>query len=347
MSHLGTQVSALVDGQLPPQAAERALAHVAGCAECAAALAAARQARAALAGAGDVPCSPDLARRLLALGSVAPVPAAARLDPAAAGSLPLPGPAGPRLPGGGCLRGDVVPGRGRQVRVAAAVSTGVVVLAVLLFAAGDLPRVVPSGHPAQALTLLGRAEAAAAAADARGAVVGVVGEDVDDDGAGQAVMVLPAAETPHASTGAPDLDAPEADGDAVAWIRAQGWGVPRTVPASHHVVGLRDVPGAVGALEVDLASADGTAVVLQQRGRLDVDALDAVPTTVAGRTVHVLGHAPWQAVWQCGDVVVHVVADDPGAAEDLLAAYPVAEPDERVTARIARGWRAVAGAWAP
>src|SRR5690606_23106913 len=67
--HLGTWISALADGQLDPEARERALGHVAGCPSCAEELAAVRAARRALADAGDVPVAPDLTGRLLALGA--------------------------------------------------------------------------------------------------------------------------------------------------------------------------------------------------------------------------------------------------------------------------------------
>jgi len=68
--HLGSQLSALVDGRLSVAATERALAHVAGCGQCADELAAARIARSALAAAAtdEVPQAPDLAARLLSLG---------------------------------------------------------------------------------------------------------------------------------------------------------------------------------------------------------------------------------------------------------------------------------------
>jgi len=68
--HLGSQLSALVDGRLSVAATERALAHVAGCGQCADELAAARLARSALAAAAtdEVPQAPDLAARLLSLG---------------------------------------------------------------------------------------------------------------------------------------------------------------------------------------------------------------------------------------------------------------------------------------
>ncbi|KGM08418.1 hypothetical protein N869_09690, partial [Cellulomonas bogoriensis 69B4 = DSM 16987] len=67
--HLGSQVSALADGQLSPAETEQALAHVVGCPECAAELEAARAAHRALAQAMDVTAAPDLTARLIALGS--------------------------------------------------------------------------------------------------------------------------------------------------------------------------------------------------------------------------------------------------------------------------------------
>ena len=74
MSHLGTRLSALADGQLAPAATERALAHVAGCPQCAAELTAARAARRALAAADDVTPAPDLTARLLSLGTLPTAP---------------------------------------------------------------------------------------------------------------------------------------------------------------------------------------------------------------------------------------------------------------------------------
>ncbi len=148
MSHLDSLLSALLDGQLPPDEAERALAHVAVCSECAADLAAARAARAALAGADVVPPDPRLTARLMALGSVAP-PGPARHDPPpGAGSLPLPG-SGLRH---GTVRGDLAP-RGRpllpMVAGAAAVS-----LLVACFSLGAEPEVTVDARPAQALAAL-------------------------------------------------------------------------------------------------------------------------------------------------------------------------------------------------
>ena len=120
MSHLGSRLSALADGQLPPAVAERTLEHVAGCAECAAELQAARTARQALWAADDAPPPPELTARLLALGATGTGaeqtdggPATAASGPPRArrvvdftGSVPLPGHAPLVLPRG-CLRGDV------------------------------------------------------------------------------------------------------------------------------------------------------------------------------------------------------------------------------------------------
>jgi hypothetical protein len=76
VSHLGPLVSALADGELAPDAAERALAHAAGCDRCAAAVEAERSTKALLSGAGAPPPSPDLLARLGRIGGPeGPLPA--------------------------------------------------------------------------------------------------------------------------------------------------------------------------------------------------------------------------------------------------------------------------------
>ncbi|MHB1064696.1 MAG: anti-sigma factor family protein [Georgenia sp.] len=65
--HLGTDVSALVDGQLPPERAEAALVHLVTCDRCAAEVALERSSRRRLSGAEDVPPSTELTDRLLRL----------------------------------------------------------------------------------------------------------------------------------------------------------------------------------------------------------------------------------------------------------------------------------------
>ncbi|GIG40381.1 hypothetical protein Cph01nite_21430 [Cellulomonas phragmiteti] len=149
--HLGSRISALVDGQLDPAATERALAHVATCTTCARELAAARAARQALAAAEPVAPPEDLTARLLSLSTqgVPPVPASpVGRDPFAVG-------AGAALPFAAthALRGDVV-ARRPPVRLVVGSMAGLGAVAAGLFMLGERPVVTPSTHPAAVLGLL-------------------------------------------------------------------------------------------------------------------------------------------------------------------------------------------------
>ena len=75
MSHLRDDVSALVDGQLPPERAEAAMVHLVTCDYCAGLVAVERASRRHLAQARDVRPSEDLTARLMQLAQ-SPVPAA-------------------------------------------------------------------------------------------------------------------------------------------------------------------------------------------------------------------------------------------------------------------------------
>ncbi len=68
MSHLGERVTALVDGQLPPDVAERAFAHTAGCRPCREALELERLTKARLGALPDLAPGPELIATLLVLG---------------------------------------------------------------------------------------------------------------------------------------------------------------------------------------------------------------------------------------------------------------------------------------
>jgi hypothetical protein len=72
MSHLGDDVSALVDGQLPPARAEEALAHLVGCELCAREVANERASRRRLADARDIAPSPELTSRLMQMAHQPP-----------------------------------------------------------------------------------------------------------------------------------------------------------------------------------------------------------------------------------------------------------------------------------
>ncbi|UNX56446.1 zf-HC2 domain-containing protein [Georgenia sp. TF02-10] len=74
MAHLGDDVSALVDGQLPPERAEEALAHLVTCEACAAQVAVERASRRRLSEAHDVAPSAELTDRLLRLGAAPAAP---------------------------------------------------------------------------------------------------------------------------------------------------------------------------------------------------------------------------------------------------------------------------------
>lgn len=327
-AHLGSRISALVDGQLPPDQAERALAHVAGCAQCADELRAARTARdLLLRAAHDVPPAPDLAARLLALqadGAAGPfghdgpgaagrvgaasspngVPGGSR-DPfagPAAGPFTVPGSSSGLLRTGTPLRGDVTGRRWPSRLLAASSAAGLSVAALGLFVLGDRPSVTPSAHPAVALDVLSRAPGA-----------------------------LVQAGTPA-----------QAD-DALDGLRTDGWTFPANLPEGWTVLAVRsDDDG----LEVDLTGPTGTVVVSEQQGRLDTSALAGVSVReVGGRQVVVLSDHPWHVAWQATSTVVQVVAaDEDDDVAQVVAAFPSGAYDDGVTGRIERGWQTVTAA---
>ena len=163
MSHLGSRISALVDGQLSVADTEKALAHVAVCPECSAELAASRAARRALASADEVTPNPDLTARLLSLAGSSRRPVAG--DPfappvrqsrdelasygAASGGL------GRRLARNGSLRGDVGHRRS-SVRIAAGSMAGLGAVAAMLFVLGDVPTSCPPCTPGSTSGCSGR-----------------------------------------------------------------------------------------------------------------------------------------------------------------------------------------------
>ncbi len=167
MTHLGSWLSALADGQLPPDETERALAHVATCPRCAGELAAARAARRALstaAAAEPLEPAPDLTARLLSLAPSGAPLLTPHPDPFVP-TTPLPGRSS------GVLRGAVradVPGGGHPAsRVILGSIAGIGLVAASLFSLGARPAVVPSAHPGLALGVLGEATTAASGTDTR------------------------------------------------------------------------------------------------------------------------------------------------------------------------------------
>ena len=324
--HLGTWVSALVDGQLGPADAERALAHVAACPACAHQLAVARQARQALSVVHDVEPAPDLTARLLALG------AAPRSSPTGQGGsgerrpvLPL-GMSAYALPAR-ALSGDLMPRRRRGYRTAVGSLAGVGVAALGLFLLGDEPPVVLSAHPAEALSILGRASGP--------------GETTSGTLAPDLAAQISTSTTSSSGSGATETA-------VLDWMRDAGWACPAGVPDSYEITAARLIGESDALLELDLAGPDGPVVVTEERGRLEEAALVGVPTQAIGdRTVYVLNRQPWHVAWQSGDTVVSVVADaSTESVADLVAEFPAAEFDDGLPARVTRGWATVTGAFA-
>jgi hypothetical protein len=312
--HLGSWVSALADGQLPPDQAERALAHVAVCRRCAAELEAARAARRALAAAADVPVAPDLAARLLALSATVP---SCEGDPLR--QRPQQDPWAQPSPWTAPLTNDLLAAaRRRRVRRLAALGAGGVgVAAVALFAVGDVPVVAPDPSPEQVLTLLARAEPSETAA----------GED------------LLGAVAPVATHRAAD----SRDSAALTWMGDQGWVRPERLPDGLDVSALRLLGPGADVVELDLAGSAGHVVVREQVGRLDASTGER--RTVGGRAVVVLSTEPWHVAWQADDVVVDVAADVPQEVmAQVVAAFPADGYDSGVLARVVRGWSTVTGA---
>ncbi|KQY23440.1 anti-sigma factor [Cellulomonas sp. Root485] len=328
MSHLGSRISALVDGQLSVPDTEKALAHVAVCPECSAELAASRAARRALASADEVTPNPDLTARLLSLAGspetdpfagdpFAPPVRQSRDELASYGVAS--GGLGSRGWRSSPLRGDVGHRRS-SVRIAAGSMAGLGAVAAMLFVLGERPDVVPTVHPGVDLGLLG-----------------------------QATTQDPDAPDPLVDTSS----WPVADGSAdashqtVAWLRSHAWSFPAELPDGWTVTAVRWSGDESRVLEVDVTGADGTSlVVTEQQGRLETSALAGAPTSeVGGRQVYVLSFEPWHVVWQADGTVVQVVgSQSSGSAETLVGAFPGGAFDDGVPARITRGWDTVTGA---
>ena len=334
--HYGEWISAHVAGELSRAQEARLQVHLLQCAPCAREVAEERAARSLLLTSAGVEPSADLTARLVALGC-APRDAAAtgtgtdEIAPGAArrgatgaplraprarswGRRPVrrvelatlrPGDDSPTYP---ALTGEL--GARRNV-AAVAVVAGVVGLGLgagVLAVIGAPPRVVPSAHPAEALTTLSRTIDA-------GAPVAALGG---------AAAVDPAATDP-----------------VLAGLREDGWYVPRLAAGmrlvGHHLDGE-------GRLEIELGTAAGSLVLREQVGTLDRDALAQAPTVTWGaHTVHVLSQTPWHVAWQTGDLVLEAYGSEANPVAETIVTAPDSDVDAPVAVgrRIARGWDSV------
>jgi hypothetical protein len=144
--HLGDRATAFVDGELDQGARDRALVHLADCADCRAAVSAERGAKAAVTSLGAPVPDADLLGRLLAVsGPSGPVPPRERPLPGTQRPPTAPRPGRPRT---AARAGRRPPGRtSRRVGLVAAGAFSVVGLALggAFVAGGQQP--APAGRP--------------------------------------------------------------------------------------------------------------------------------------------------------------------------------------------------------
>lgn len=305
MRHLGSRVSALVDGQLSPRAAERALAHAVGCPRCRDALEAERAARRVVSAAGDFEPSDDLTTRLIELPGAAPF---VLLDM----SGPPPGPRHPR------------PRRGARVALVATAGAAAAVSGLYLLGGAAVPTVTEDEVRAAARNAM-----PAGAAMLRNGFS--ADQDAGDDDGAQDGSVEEVART--AAQG-------DATAAAVAWLRENGWSTPELVPAGLEIVAVRELDD--DALEIELAGDQAHVVVVERRGVLGPEELAGARRILIGDVeAYLISQDPWTAVMQSGgDVVVVTCAGADAAARSVLGAMP-AEPAVApggVPERVARGW---------
>jgi len=274
VSHLGSRVAPLVDGQLPAAEAEALLAHAACCPRCAWLLAQERASRSMLSQAQDVEPDPGLTERLLALS---PEPEPHR------------------------------PGRRRAFLAGAGVGAAAGVAVVGLVVVGGIvePRTDPS------------------------ALV-----DAVTGNAGQRPAELPEG-----------LGTDEATADIVAWLAAEGWSTPETLPRGMRVVDveLYDADGGE-VLEVEIAGAMAHVRLIQQRGVLADDVGEALQSELGGRhEAVVMPTGVHDVALQSADCVVVVLAapDDVPLSDAIREALPTGGYDTSLGARLSRGWETV------
>lgn len=348
-AHLGSRVSALIDGQLDAVATDRVLSHLAGCAECAHEVRTARATRQVLSrGLDDVAPAPEFVDRLLALARQAEVDA----DAAGRVVVPSSGPAfaaptesrfvEPLPPRWQALCGDLPSTTGALVTVrrrrrgmaAALVVTGVA--ASGLFALGARPVVAPVRHPEAAMTAL-----AGAVQSEPGTLPAVVAPSADgSDGSVSSSDGIVSSDGTVSSIGADSYDH-----EVLEWMQAEGWPRPDALPDGLTVRSVRFTGTDGSVLEVDIASPIGDIVIREQRGQLSPDQLDDLGSVnVGGAPVYVLSADPLHLVWQSSDTVIDLVsASSMDDVLQLVSTFSVDEFDTGFQARVERGWSTLTG----
>lgn len=202
----------------------------------------------------------------------------------------------------------------------------------------------PSGRPVLRRVALLAASAAAIAVVAVGSLVAL--------GSTAGPRADPYAMLGTVSTGAGSSPEPlrAADGappsteEVLAWMRAEGWVAPESLPPGLRVVGVEVHDGDDGqVLELELAGATGRVRLVEQRGHLEVATATAVHTLGSHEAQMLSSGTAHVAVQSAGTVVMVAAAPDDGPVGELLLRSLPAGADDSFSARLRRGWDVVTG----
>ncbi|QDB80108.1 hypothetical protein FE251_12495 [Georgenia wutianyii] len=176
------------------------------------------------------------------------------------------------------------------------------------------------------------------------AVVGGVAETRTDPNALVAAVSGDAGERP---TELPEgLGTEEASDEIVAWLAAEGWSTPETLPHGMRVVDVEVFDTELGeVLELELAGAMAHVRVLQQRGVLapDSDTTALRAELGGGHEAVLLPTGVHDVALQSADCVVVLLSapDDATFSDAIRGALPAEGYDTSLGARLARGWESV------
>lgn len=303
--HLGADVSALVDGQLPPERAETAYVHLVGCERCAAEVAHERASRRRLSGVADIPPSAELTDRLLRLAAQ-PVP----VSPQRPWSLSE------------RTRRRLVSRTGLVAVGAASVAGALVVVGTLAERQEDparlLAQVLAPQHDSQVVISPNGITSASM---------------LTSSGTGD---MSTAEGTPSGTTGSA-LAWLAGHGWAVPAA------LPEELHVNH--LGTSTGQAGETVLEVELVGEGHQILVLQQRGVLDGDALESLRSVRHGDAeVYLLPGTGTRLALQCDDVIVLVASPvDDELVHEVAAAFRATEPGSGMGARLDRGWQTLIG----
>jgi len=144
------------------------------------------------------------------------------------------------------------------------------------------------------------------------------------------------------------LGTDEASDEIVAWLAAEGWSTPETLPRGMRVVDVEVYDTELGeVLELELAGSMAHVRVLQQRGVLAATP-DVAPTALRGELggrheAMLLPTGVHDVALQSADCVVVLLSapDDAPLSDAIRDALPAEGYDTSLGARLGRGWEMV------